>query len=145
MFEAAWIAIVTITAGVAFGVERSRRVEGPSAYWVAAVGTIFSAALCDFLIRQPGGSGWLVVPEYALSMAYPAILLAGALHISGSRVPCWREVRKDNPYASSPARPLLQNVDADRLMGMSDHAWHDYPSSLRGTLRTHYIRIESTS
>ncbi len=89
MFEAVWVAIVTITVGVAFGVERSRRVEGPSAYWVSAVGALFAAGLCNILILQPGGPRWLVVPEYALFMAYPAILLAGALHISGPRVPGW--------------------------------------------------------
>ena len=89
MFEAAWVAIVTIIAGIAFGVERSRRVEGPSAYWVAAVGAIFAAGLCNLLIVQPGGSRFLLLPQYALSMTFPAILLAGALHISGLRVPGW--------------------------------------------------------
>jgi signal transduction histidine kinase/CheY-like chemotaxis protein len=89
LLEAAWIAIVAITAGIAFGVERSRRVEGPSAYWVAAVGAIFAAFLCNFLLVQPRGSRWWIVPEYALFMAYPAILLAGALHISDRRVPGW--------------------------------------------------------
>ena len=89
MVEAVWIAIVTIIAGVAFGVERSRRVEGPSGYWVSAVGALFAAGLCRFLLIQPGGSSWLLVPQYALFTAYPTILLAGAFSISGRRVPGW--------------------------------------------------------
>ena len=89
MFEAVWIAIVTIIAGVAFGVERSRRVEGPSGYWVSAVGALFASGLCGYLLIQPGGSSWLLVAQFALFTVYPTILLAGALNISGRRVPGW--------------------------------------------------------